>query len=96
MFVEEKEIPHEIFRVVSHFPRYTFRVISRKIDYLWDSAACQLTCSQCSVRYTVLLCVVVVNVQCPTPLFCSDCVCVCVVDKVKYVLEKSGIYTPLN
>ena len=28
---------HEIFRVVSRFPRYTFHVISRKVDFRWDS-----------------------------------------------------------
>ena len=31
--VEENEIQHKIFRIVSRF----LRVISRKIDYLWDS-----------------------------------------------------------
>ena len=36
--VEENQILHEIFRIVSRFPRATFRVISRKIDYLCDSA----------------------------------------------------------
>ena len=32
-------ILHELFRVVSRFPRYiSIHVISRKNDYLWDSA----------------------------------------------------------
>ena len=34
--IEENLILHEIFRVVSRFPLYTFHVISRKVDYLWD------------------------------------------------------------
>ena len=29
-------ILHAIFRIVSHFPS-TFHVISRKVDFLWDS-----------------------------------------------------------
>ena len=36
-------ILHEIFRVVSRFPRYTFYVILRKIDFLWDSVSLELT-----------------------------------------------------
>ena len=35
----ENIILHEIFRVVSRFPRY-IHVIYRKIDYLWDSTVC--------------------------------------------------------
>ena len=35
--VEENETLHGILRVVSSFPHYTFRIISRKIDFLWDS-----------------------------------------------------------
>ena len=35
--VEQNEILNETFRVVSRFPRY-ISCISRKIDYLWDSA----------------------------------------------------------
>ena len=30
-------ILHEIFRVVSRFPRYISCYISRKVDFLWDS-----------------------------------------------------------
>ena len=40
--VEENKIQHEIFRVVSRFPA-TFYVLSRKIDYLSDSACLSYT-----------------------------------------------------
>ena len=35
--VAENMILLEIFRVVSRFPAMVFHVISRKIDFLWDS-----------------------------------------------------------
>ena len=41
--IVENMILHEIFRVVSRFPRYTFYVILRKIDFLWDSVSLELT-----------------------------------------------------
>ena len=50
--VEKNEILHYIFCIVSRFPRYsTFHVLSRKIDYLWDSVSsrcCPTWCFPCS------------------------------------------------
>ena len=39
-------ILHEIFHVYSiTFPRYTFHVLSRKVDFLWDSVYCTYSTS---------------------------------------------------
>ena len=37
--IVENQILHEIFNVVSRFPG-SFHVISRKLDFLWDSVVC--------------------------------------------------------
>ena len=39
-YVVKNIMGHEIFRVVSRFPRATFHVISLKIDFFWDSVWC--------------------------------------------------------
>ena len=39
---------HELFHVVSRFPA-KFHVISRKVDYLWDSAGGLQPCKCCTL-----------------------------------------------